>query len=87
MATTNVTLTKTWTKIADDTDDPVTVSFVSRGPTIEFALMATEVTPSVRGHDAEFPDVITRSAVGDGFLYARCLADGSFSQCRIAVTK
>jgi len=87
MATSNVILSKTWTKLADDSDDPVTVTFLTRNVTSEFALVATETEPTVHGHQAQYPDVITRTAIGDGYLYARIVGEESKDACRVVVTK
>jgi hypothetical protein len=86
MATTNESLTKTWAKLADDADDPVLVT--CRGPAfLEVALTATDTAPTVRGHHVAPGQAITRSAVGDGFLWMRCDPAGSQASAFVEVTK
>ena len=87
MATTNEELTKTWAKMADDTDDPVLVTF--RGPAfLEVALTATDAAPTVaRGHQIGNGMAITRAAVGDGYLWMRCDPAGSQASAFVEVTK
>ena len=86
MATSNATITKTWTQVAADSDDPVTVTWRS-GAFLEVALTATNAAPTVRGHLLKSGDVVTRNAVGDGYMWMRCDPAGSFTSALIEVTK
>jgi hypothetical protein len=88
MATTNVAMIGSWTKIADASDD-FCVSFMLNDAvegalpkgyiTIEIALVATDTAPSVRGRILVIggPDKrnegATRSILGDGYLYGRLI--------------
>jgi hypothetical protein len=83
MATTNVTVTTTWTKVADDTDDPVCISSNS-ATDWEWACVGTDTAPSVSGHLMTMgqgatggPLGITRSQAITGFIYARMIDSGS----------
>ncbi len=87
MATTNTSVTTTWTKVADDSDDPVTVTW-RNGAYLEVAMTAADSAPTVdRGHLLKSGDVVTRNAVGDGYMWLRCDPAGSFSSALIEVTK
>jgi hypothetical protein len=71
MATSNTAVTTAWTKLADDTDDPVLIQCLS-DVTWECAAVATETAPTVVGHQLRGSElVITRDNIGAGFLYAR----------------
>lgn len=77
MATSNVTVTTSWVKLADDSDDPVLIQ-APPGVEWEVAAMATETPPSVSGHSLYGRKmVITRDNIGDGYLYARLISGSS----------
>jgi hypothetical protein len=83
MATTNVTVTDSWTKVADDTDDPVCISANSTLDW-EWATIVTDEDPSVAGHLMSSGSTrgsivlgITRAQAISGFIYARMLDSGS----------
>lgn len=82
-----VTVTAAWTKVADDTDDPVFIT--SAHPAVfEVALVATDTAPTVTGHRVPLMsegDCITR-VIGDGFIFMR-IADSRFSTATVVVTK
>jgi hypothetical protein len=87
MATSNATITKTWTKVADDTDDPVLVTSRSAA-TIEFALTATDAAPDLqRGHLLMPDEAITRIVAGDGFLWMRVEPGSAYASAKIEATK
>lgn len=76
MATTNPTLTSTWSKIVDDSAEFLLTLPFSTNFSIEVAAVATDVAPSgIRGHvlRAESLEGITRGLIGSGFIYARTL--------------
>ena len=88
MPTVNTTITGTWTKLANDTDDPVLITSNSLAA-IEIATVATDVAPSVSGHRLEgFAGGmgVTRSVLGDGFVFAR-IVDSRFASAVMVVTK
>jgi hypothetical protein len=73
VATSNVTVTSAWTKVADDTDDPVLIQCPVRA-SWEVAAVATEVAPEVAGHRLIGPNqAVTRDLIGAGFIYCRLL--------------
>jgi len=72
MATTNVTVTQTWTKLAEDSDDPILISF-STPVFFEVATTATDVAPVVSGHQLQYDDQIVREVIGPGFIWARII--------------
>jgi hypothetical protein len=88
MATSNVTISATWTKLATADDDPVLVT--SKSPAmIEFATTATDVAPTVTGHavpDMSGGAAMTRMVIGDGFLWCR-IVDSRFASASVEVSK
>jgi hypothetical protein len=88
MATSNVTVTAAWTKLAVADDDPVLVT--SKSPAVfEFATTATDVAPTVNGHtvsDMSGGAAMTRMVIGDGFLWCR-ITDGRFTSASMEVSK
>lgn len=88
MATTNVTITKTWAKVAEDTDDPFLIQAAS-SLDWEIAAVALDAAPvSTTGHrmtgDAES---MTRSLIGAGFVYARIAPLSTASKALMIVSK
>ena len=85
MATTNVSLTTTWTKVAEDTDDPVLLQTLAGS--IEIAATATDSAPaaSLKGHRVSVYEGATRTIVGGGFYWAR--AADTFEAASLVVTK
>jgi len=70
MATQNVNVTLEWVQIAALADSSVLVSW--RGATdVEFACTDTAVPPTVLGHVLHSGDSITRSVIGNGYVWAR----------------
>jgi len=86
MATSNIAITKTWTKVAEDTDDPVLLTFRLAG-SLEVATTSTDVAPTVRGHRVSHGDSVTRLVLGDGFMWARCAPDGPIANAVVEVSK
>ena len=71
MPTVNVDVTSTWTKVAADTADPVTIQCSAE---VEWyvASVATDVAPTVVGHRLiGSSHAINRADVGTGFVYAK----------------
>jgi len=85
MATSNVSLTTTWAKVAEDSDDPVLVQAVAGN--IEIAATATDSAPaaSLRGHRLSVYESASRMVVGDGFYWAR--ASDTFAAATLVVSK
>ena len=85
MATSNIPITKTWTKIADDADDPWLVRWEG-GAHVEFATTAADTAPTIKvGHVLKPGDTLTRLVFGGGYLWARC-AD-NFANATMVVNK
>ena len=82
MATTNVTVTNVWTKIAEDTAEYLLVSapysrYGTNHVTVEFAVTDADAAPSesLAGHALDGSDALTRGVIGPGFVWARALQD------------
>lgn len=77
MAIKNVAGSMTWTKVADDTDDPVSVQCL-RPVEWEVAPMTADTDPAVAGFRLRGPDQIaTRDNIGAGFVYVRLTKDAA----------
>ena len=86
MATSNIAITKTWTKVANAADDPVLITFRISG-TLEVATTSTDVAPAVTGHLVKPGDAVTRLVIGSGFVWARCSPGGSIENAVLEVSK
>lgn len=75
MPTANVTVTNTWTKVAEDTDSPAAVQCLS-GEHCEVATVALDAAPTVEGHRLTGLSV-DRATIGAGFVYARIIGPGN----------
>ena len=84
MATTNVTITSAWTKIAESSDSFL-VTWDSQ-TVVEIAATATDTAPVVNGHRLGFGDAITRDLIGTGFVWAKT-AGGVPSSLSVVVSK
>jgi hypothetical protein len=74
-ATTNVNVGSTWVKLANSTDAEVLISHGKRA-TVQVAATAADSAPTtISGHSIKKDDAITRSVLGSGFVWARCLTD------------
>lgn len=70
MATQNLNITLEWVQIASPSDSSVLISW--EGPSaVEFACTDTAVTPTVYGHLLRPGEAITRSVIGNGYIWAR----------------
>jgi len=78
MATTNVTITADWTKIADVADDPVCCSCITNCGW-EVAATAADSEPTVDGTrllgnaDGPNPMAVSRTTHPSGYLWARII--------------
>lgn len=83
MATANITVGSTWTQIALNTDDNLTVSsrYVEN---VEYAATEADTAPTVEGHALSGGMGITRLLIGPGYIWARSLSGGDVV---LAVTK
>lgn len=84
MATSNIAITTTWTQLAATADDPVMVTW-QNGAFVEFAATAADTAPTVTGHLLKPGDVLTRTAFGAGYIWARC--KGGFDKATMVVNK
>ncbi len=75
MATTNVMIYVTWTKVVDvDLDFLLTLNTPNFNY-VEVAVNDIDVEPTVRGHQCKGPEQgLTRALVGPGYVYAKSLA-------------
>jgi hypothetical protein len=88
MSTSNITISKTWTKVADDSDDPILITRSDAVGSVEVALTAADGAPSgIVGHTLKNEEGITRSAVGDGFVWMRLGAGSRNTTTSVVVTK
>lgn len=86
MPTTNITVTATWTKVADTSSDIVLMTWVT--PSIlEVATTATDTPPTVNGHQLNNTEAITRIALGTGYIWAKTIPGAYSSSVLTSVTK
>jgi len=78
MATSNVTVTTSWVKLADDTDTNTAVQCNHDDATYEIASVASETAPTVIGLRFRGRKIVNREQFGPGFAYAKLVA-GSIS--------
>jgi len=73
VATTNVTVSATWTLVAGTAASDVLISVASGGP-VEVASTADASTaPTVSGHHLVFGAGLTRDLIGAGAIWARAI--------------
>lgn len=74
MATTNITVYDTWTKVVDSGKEfTLTVSTSYLGY-LEIAAVDTDIVPTVKGHRVKSPEEsMNRSLIGPGYVYARAM--------------
>ena len=85
MPTSNITVTTSWSKIADSSDDHFLISTTSAAY-IEYAVTSNGVPTIGRGHTLSPGESLTRAAIGGGHVYAR-VNDQRFETAILAVTK
>lgn len=89
MVTVDVSVSNTWTKLADAADEAVVVSGTDGG-VIRLACTDTDTAPTVAGHAVvlllEQNTLLTRDQLGHGYLWAR-LDDARFPSVTLAVTR
>jgi hypothetical protein len=85
MATSNITVTTTWTKVADDTDDPVTIQCVTDAG-FQVAGTSADSAPDVIGKTLSGKEQIAnRDNIGPGYLWVRLVSGRS--SCAFVVDK
>lgn len=88
MATVNTTITKAWTKIAENTADPFLASSV-QSSAIEYATTAADEAPSesLVGHNLVGVDLaVIRSVIGPGFVWARISPRAAIAEATVVVS-
>jgi hypothetical protein len=87
MATSNIAITKTWTKLANAADTSLLVTFRGHG-VLEVALTAADSAPTVvNGHLVGAQDALTRIVLGEGFVWARANPGGNVDNLLVEVSK
>ncbi len=86
MPTSNISVTSTWTKIADEADEGFLLTWDSP-VTVEVASTSADAQPIIRGHKLRMNEAITREILGAGYVWAK-LCSGSFpAAVSVVVTK
>lgn len=71
MATVNIQVGSSWTKIAEDGEEFL-ASNIQPGP-MEYATTTTDAPPAagIHGHSLGSDDALTRAVIGGGYVWAR----------------
>jgi hypothetical protein len=77
MATANIEIYSTiWTKVAEDTDDPVLIQGAAHFD-YQVAAVATDTSPTVVGHLVSGRhELISREILGDGYIFVKLSSQG-----------
>lgn len=86
MPTSNINITTSWTKVADDTNQELLVSW-NEPVSMEVALTSANGAPTVSGHTIAPGSAITRPILGAGFVWMRQIAAGGPATVPVVVTK
>lgn len=86
MATYNIAISRTWTKLAASTDSELLVTF-DLPVSIEVASTLTDVVPTVIGHTLSRESAITRAVLGAGFVWARTCVGAIPAAVTLVVSK
>lgn len=70
MATSNVTINSSWTKIVNSTATDFLVTWSAPDP-VEFAATDADTAPVVQGHALTKDQALTRAALGPGHVWAK----------------
>lgn len=88
MATTNVSLTTAWVKLAESSDDRVLISYNSSSAYIQVATTAADSAPvGIEGHIVGPMEGVIRDVIGAGYIWGRVTADSVDSTVTVVVTK
>lgn len=88
MATVNTTITKAWTKIAEDTADPFLAQAI-QSSAVEYATTAADEAPSAElvGHNLVGVDLaVIRAVIGPGFVWARIAPRATIAAATVVVS-
>lgn len=86
MPTTNVSITSTWTKLAENTNTELLVTW-DVPVKVEIAATLANSVPTVDGHSLTHEDAITRNLIGAGYVWARLVAGTKPSSVKVVVSK
>ena len=86
MPTTNVQVTKTWSKIAEASTAELLATWDDRVD-LEFATTAADSAPTVRGHRLSRECAITRIVLGAGYVWVRVVPSGHGDAALLVVSK
>lgn len=84
MATSNVSIAKTWVQLAANTDEAVLIS--TKYPyAVEYAATAAAAAPTVEGHALSNKEAITRSVLGAGYIWAKVATESPMVSATITM--
>lgn len=86
MATSNISVTPAWTKIADASNTDLLVTW-DTPVAIEFATTAADAAPTIRGHRIPPDSAITRSILGSGYVWAKTVSGAVPADISVVVSK
>ena len=85
MPTKNVTVTQAWTNLSSASDGTLLISW--QDPSVlEIATTSAMVEPTVIGHRFNTEEEISRSDLGDGYVWARTVASSYQKRVTVVVT-
>ena len=86
MTTANVSISSSWTKVADAADASLLISWLEP-IAIEFAATDTDAAPSVPGHMMLREQGLTRAMIGAGFVWARTKPGSAYPTFTLTISK
>jgi hypothetical protein len=86
MPTSNITITKSWTQVADNTGTELLITWSSPA-NVEFAATSAAVVPTIVGHTLDRESAITRNSIGSGFIWAKLVARSGPNSLLLVVSK
>lgn len=88
MATSNISVSKTWTQLASTDDDQVLITF-NGTEQIEFVTTAANSAPSasLNGHVLNRGEGVTRQVLGGGYVWARLNRSSHLDGLSVVVSK
>ena len=86
MATTNVSVGRNWVKVADIADTDLLITWVTPA-FLEVATTATDVAPNVIGHQLSREEAISRSVIGQGYVWVKVVGSGPINEVPLVISK
>lgn len=86
MATYNIKATTTWAQVALNTDTDLLIT-IDNAVTIEVATTTPNSAPTVTGHRVSSDNAITRSVLGQGYVWVRLVAGSNPAEVTLVVSK